>query len=102
MGEDERVVVRETRNPRPEDYVLRERYRLGYKEVRGREVLPPRREVLSYPRFPVSEPVERDYLVEVRVERFGQVRARRVKGHCEESDFQSRLRPGPVPPVSGY
>ena len=87
VREHEGVVLGEARNAGSQDYPFRERRRLGYEEVGSRNVLLPRGEMLSYPRFPKADAVEEDYLLHVFFYRVGEIGTGRMKGYHEVSEF---------------
>ena len=99
VGEDEGIVVRDAAYARAEPDPLRERDRLGDEQVRRGDVLPLRGEVLADPGLGIAERVERDDLIQVRLERLGEVRTRRVQRHGEEAELHRAVSSGGCPQV---
>ena len=97
VGENEGIVVRDAAHARAQPDLLGERDRLRNEQVRRGDVLPLRREVLADPDLGVAELVELDDLIQVRLERLGEVRARRVQRHGEKTELHrtvsSRVHP---------
>jgi len=67
--------------------VLSSGQRVGYKQVRGRNVLPHGREVFADPRLVVSETVQDLQLSQIILQGLGHIGARRVQRHHEISEF---------------
>src|SRR5438093_2261542 len=85
LREHERIVIRQTRHPRAELHPLRQPERLGDEQVRTRDVLPHRRDVLADPRLLEPQAIERDELLEILLHRPGGVGSGRVQRHREIS-----------------
>ena len=83
VGEDEGIVVGDAAHARAQPDLRGKRQRLRDEQVRRGDVLPLRREVLADPDLGIAERVELDDLIQVRLERLGEVRARRVQRHGE-------------------
>ena len=83
----ERVVVGHTGHPSAQFDILRARERIGDEYVRRGDVLPHRREVLTYPCLGIAEIVQHLDLVKVVLECLCDIGPRRVQWHSEESDL---------------